>query len=248
MFRPLPRPFSPKSAATILALLACWLTTAAAQQSASSTPTAQPPTQEQHPRRTMGIIPGYNVTSEKDRKPLRPRQKFVLFLRNASDPFQFVSAGMTAGISMASGENRGYGQGGEGFAKRFGAAMADETSSEFFGSFLFPVMLRQDPRYFRKGEGPFGSRLGHAVTRVVVTRTDSGKRTANWSYLLAALVSASISNAYYPQSERTAGKTFARAGVSLGTGAALAVGAEFWPDIARKLSRKRPAPAPGNKP
>jgi hypothetical protein len=238
-----------RSIAAILALLACLPATAAAQQAGSNPPPAQQEQpQEQRPGRMMGIMSRRNVVSEKERLPLTPRQKFVLFVRNASDPVQFLTVGLTAGISQAADSNRGYGQGAEGYGKRYGAAFANAASSEFFGSFLFPVMLRQDPRYIRQGDGPLGSRLGHALTRVVVTRTDSGKRTFNLSYVLAALVSASISNAYYPQEERTAAKTFTRAGISMGTGAALAVGAEFLPDVARKLRRKHPPQGTGSKP
>ncbi len=246
MLQPLRRHLVPGLGVVVFAGFLGLATLAAAQE--PSNPSAAPPAPpqpEKRPGRVMGILPGSKIASEKDRQPLAPRQKFVLFLRNASDPFQFVSAAATAGISMTSHENRGFGQGGEGFAKRFGAAMADETSSEFFGTFVFPVMFHQDPRYFRKGEGAFGSRLGHALSRVVVTRTDKGKRTVNISYILAALVSAGISNAYYPQQERTAGKTFTRAGISMGTGAALAVWAEFLPDIAKKF-RHKPAPTAGN--
>jgi hypothetical protein len=232
-----------KPIAAVLALLVCIPATAAAQQAGSNPAPAQQQQSQKRPRRMMGIMSGRNVVSGQS-QPLTPHRKFVLFLRNASDPFQFLTVALSAGISQAADSNPGYGQGAEGYGKRYGAAFANATSSEFFGSFLFPVMLHQDPRYFRKGDGPFGSRMGHALTRVVVTRTDSGKRTFNLSYVLAALVSAAISNAYYPQEERTAGKTFARAGISMGTGAALAVGAEFWPDIARKLHHKRsPQPA-----
>jgi hypothetical protein len=238
-----------RSIAAVLALLACLPVTTAAQQAASDpSPAQQEQSQAQRPRRMMGIMSSRNVVGGKESQPLTPRQKFGLFLRNASDPVQFLTVGLTAGISQAADSNPGYGQGAEGYGKRYGAAFANAASSEFFGSFLFPVMLHQDPRYFRKGDGPFGSRLGNALTRVVVTRTDSGKRTFNLSYVLATLVSASISNAYYPQEERTAAKTFTRAGISMGTGAALAVGAEFWPDIARKLHRKQPPQPADTKP
>src|SRR5512135_3206623 len=152
-----------QSIAAVLALLTCLPATAAAQQAGSNPPPAQQEqSQEQHRRRMMGIMSTRNVVAEKERQPLTPRQKFVLFLRNASDPFQFLTVGLTAGISQAADSNRGYGQGAEGYGKRYGAGFADATSSEFFGSFLFPVMLHQDPRYLREGDGPFGRRLGHA--------------------------------------------------------------------------------------
>ncbi len=160
--------------------------------------------------------------------------KFCRFAKNSSSPYQFVFAGARAGISQAADTIPGYGQGGEGYAKRFAAAMGDEAAGEFFGTFLYPVMFHQDPRYFRKKTGSAGSRIGYALTRVFVTRGDNGEKQVNYSKILGCFSSAAMSNAYYPDNERTAGKTFERAGINLVSTAGFNIFKEFWLDFRHK--------------
>src|SRR3954451_11173628 len=207
-----------RSAIAVLFLLLA-VTLLQAQQTAPSTAPAQdPPSKE---RRMFGIGPKFDVSERDNPRALTPNEKFRLFATDATRPYQFLAAAAVTGISMTGHENRGFGQGGEGFAKRFGAAMADEASSAFFGEFLFPTIFRQDPRYFRRGSGSGGERLGYAISRVVVTRSDSGSSQFNFSKVLGAMSSGALANAYYPDSERTVGRTFTTIGINLGTAAGL---------------------------
>jgi len=170
--------------------------------------------------------------------PLTPQQKFELFGRRTVDPYFVVGAAAGAGISQAADTNPGYGQGGEGYAKRFGAAVADEASSNFFGTFLYPTIFHQDPRYFPKGKGyTGGERVGYAVSRVFVTRTDSGGSTFNISRVLGSLTSATLSNVYYSVHEQTGAKTAERFGINLAAQAGFNVLREFWPGIFHKKDK-----------
>jgi hypothetical protein len=103
--------------------------------------------------------------------------------------------------------------------------------------------LKEDPRYFRLGEGTFKHRFGYVISQIIVAHQDKGGRTFNWSTTLGALSSGSISNAYYPQADRGFGLTMNRAGISLLYGSLGNLGSEFWPDIDHKLFHRRPKAA-----
>jgi len=190
-------------------------------------------------QRILGVVPQFTVANIKDAHPLSPGQKFGLFARSAFDPVQFAIVGVQAGISQATNSFPDYGQGAEGFGKRYGAAFADQASSGFWGTFVYPSLLKQDPRYFRLGEGSFGKRTSYAVSRVFVTHADRGGKQFNFSGIMGAFTAGAISNAYYPSRDRGAGLTFSRGGIALGYSMAGYVFDEFWPDISRKLFHKK---------
>jgi hypothetical protein len=174
--------------------------------------------------------------------PLTSGQKFKLFLSKSTAPPQILSSAASSGISEARGTLSGYGQGGEGFGKRFGSSMASGASSHFFGTFLFPALLREDPRYFVRLNGGFAARAGHALRRAVMIRTDAGSETFNWPGTLGPLAAEGLANAYLPDSERTVGKTFERYGYRIGFGAANNLLKEYWPTIFKRLRIAKVAP------
>lgn len=167
--------------------------------------------------------------------PLSVGDKFKLFASNSISPGALVGAAFGAGIGQAENSPRGYGQGGEGYAKRFGSGMARNASSEFFGTFLLASMLREDPRFFPQTEPTLGGSIKYAVTRVFVTRSDDGRDVANWSGLLGPAMGEGLANAYWPEDERTAGKTLERYGIDLGTRAGLNLLRNYWPVFFKKL-------------
>ena len=167
--------------------------------------------------------------------PLTARDKFLHFGRDAISPLTFVGAAAAAGISQAINSEPAFGQGGRAYIRRFGAAVADTESRRFFADFVFPAVLHEDPRYFRKAQGGAGARMGYAITRLLVTRRDSGARGFNFSEVLGTLASAGLSNAYLRERERTASKTMQRAGVSFAVDAGFNLLREFLPDIWRKM-------------
>ena len=188
-------------------------------------------------------LPQFTVTEGTSAPPLTRRGKFLLFYKTTFDPAEFVLVGLESGISQAENSYPGYGQGAAGYGKRYGAAFADQATSGFFGVFLYPTLLKEDPRYFRLGQGSTAHRFGYALTRVVICHKDNGGRTFNWSNVLGALSSGSISNAYYPQADRGFGLTMERAGISLVYGSLGGLGSEFWPDLQKKLFHRHPKAA-----
>lgn len=227
-----------------LVICACAVQLVAAQQGGASLPESPGQTsqaEKDQAGRMLGI-PQFGVTNEKHPAPMSAGQKFHLFYRTAIDPAQFVVIGLEAGISQASNSFPGYGQGAAGYGKRYGAALADQVSSQFFSNFAYPVLLKQDPRYFRMGEGPVKQRIFYALVQEFVGHKDGGRKTFNWPTTLGALTAGGISNAYYPEDDRGFGLTVSRAGVSMLYGSLSGLGNEFWPDISRKLHRKKSVP------
>jgi hypothetical protein len=183
-----------------------------------------------------------HVTQDLNSAPMSNRQKFGLFARESVAPGQFIGAAFTAGISQAADGFSGYGQGASGYGKRFGAAVADSVSGKFFGTFLFPVILNEDPRYYRKANGSFGSRLGWALKKTFITRKDDGSWSMGYSKILGNVAAGTLSNAYYPSSDRGVGLTAQRAAVLTAFNFTGSIMQEFWPDVAAKLlGKKKPA-------
>ena len=194
--------------------------------------------EEEHPR-LFWIFPTYTVADAKSVRPLTARGKWRLFVKNETDPFTVGWVAFEAGLAQASDGFSGYGQGAAGYGKRFGAGLADQTAGEFFGTFLFPSVLHQDPRYYRLGAGPFKKRLGHALIRPVLTHKDSGGRAFNWSGMLGSIATSSLSNAYYPEENRGVGATFSRVAMSIPSSMIDEVVNEFGPDLEKKIVGKK---------
>ncbi|HEY7095320.1 MAG TPA: hypothetical protein VH437_01240 [Terriglobales bacterium] len=170
--------------------------------------------------------------------PLTVSQKFKLTTDYFS-PFTLVYVGMSAGFDQAFDFKSGYGQGAEGYAKRFGADFTSGFTHAFFVNGVFPAVLHQDPRYFRQGQGSAGSRVSYALSRAVVTRQDSGQRAFNYSALLGSTVSSGLAHFYYPESDRSASGFAIRIGYQMLSEAGFNVMREYYPDLARKIFKKK---------
>lgn len=208
---------------------------------------------QEQSQKALGVVPMFGVTSRHNAPPLSSSGKFYLMAKTFLDPFPYVASAFQAGIAQASNSFEGYGQGAEGFGKRYGATLADSASSNFFSNYFYPVLFRQDPRYFRLGEGTKKKRVWHSLEQEFVARQDSGGRNVHWSNILGAFTAGTISNAYYPPSDRGVGLTVSRAVIALGYGSAGNLALEFWPDISHKLFHKRkneahPTEPPGTTP
>jgi hypothetical protein len=178
-----------------------------------------------------------------DKGPLDARQKLELAVDETVSPSRFLGSMFTSGIGQARDSFPGYGEGWGGYGKRFGSSIASTASNNVFGTFLLPSMLHQDPRYFVKAFGSPRSRILYALERVVVTRTDSGRSTLNWSGVLGGLMAESLATSYLPDEERTAPKTFTRFGVRLGFSALDNVVKEYWPTIFKSLGITKLVPS-----
>lgn len=173
---------------------------------------------------------------------LTSKQKLELFAAKSTAPSRILSSAIGAGIGQARDSLPGYGQGGEGYAKRFGSSMASGASTEFFGTFLFASLFHTDPRYFVILHGGPLRRISYGISRLVVARTDAGTPGANWPGLLGPLFSEGLANSYLPAREQTAGRTFRRYGVRLGFTAGSNILKEYWPSIFRSLRIAKIAP------
>ena len=194
-------------------------------------------------QRVLGFIPNFYVVYDAHPAPLSPRQKFSLAWRDSIDPISFASAGFFAGIEQAQNTFKGYGQGAQGYAKRFGANYADGFSSDMLGGALFPSLLHQDPRYYYKGKGSIASRTLYAVAMAVMCKGDNGHWQFNYSALAGDLAAGGLSNLYYPSSDQNSfGVILDTTAIGMGEGA---IGNIFQEFVVRKLTpsaRKQPAP------
>jgi hypothetical protein len=171
--------------------------------------------------------------------PLTAKQKFKVVLRSSFDPVEYPYIGFLAGISQAQDSEPAFGQGAAGYGKRYGAAFADNAIENFMTGAILPSLLHQDPRYYQLGQGSFRHRVIYAVSRLFVTRSDSGRREFNASEVLGSAASAAIATySYHPVEDRTVPNTVSVWGTQVGWDA-VAIGVkEFWPDIRRKVRRR----------
>ena len=193
----------------------------------------------QHDSRIFGILPNYRtVGTSQNVKPLSSEEKWRLATAEAFDPAAFLVAGVFAGVGQAEHQFPSWGQGAKGLGRRYEAAFADQAVGDYLTGAAFPILFREDPRYFRMGHGAFVRRMGYALGRIAVTRTDAGSNQANYSEFLGNAVAAGIANAYNPAEERTFGNTVQKFGTQLATDALFNVLKEYWPDIHRKLLQR----------
>jgi hypothetical protein len=206
------------------------------------TPQQQAPAQQRdtsHDRLFWALPNFLTVENAENVPPLTAGQKFKLVARGIYDPMEFVLVGFVAGLGQASDSDPSYGQGAQGYAKRYGTAYGDNAIENFMAYAVFPSVLHQDPRYYQLGQGGFRKRAVHAISRVVLTRSDSGQTQFNYSELLGASSAAAISTyAYHPQSERSFGNVATVWGTQMGWDVATYLVKEFWPDLRKKKDKQ----------
>ncbi len=165
---------------------------------------AQQVEQQEH-QRILGVVPNFNTSYVQDAAPLSRKQKLSLAFKSATDVGNILVAAADAAYNEWTDQFPEYGEGMKGYAKYLGASYADAFDGTMLGNAIFPILLKQDPRFFRKGTGSFNSRLFYAVGTTFWCKNDSGSRGPNYSNLLGNLAAGGISNLYYPASDRGAG-------------------------------------------
>jgi hypothetical protein len=186
--------------------------------------------------------------------PLTAKQKFGVVARGTFDYIEYPWWGILAAISQAENSEPAFGQGWASYGKRYGTTAADSTVENFMVGAVFPSLLRQDPRFYQLSEGSFTHRMFYSVSRIFVTRSDSGKTQFNFSEILGSASGAAISTySYHPRStylstptnprqfvpsERTLSNAFDVWYTQVSLDAITIVVKEFWPDIHRKMSHK----------
>jgi hypothetical protein len=191
--------------------------------------------------RLFFTLPNFlSVENAADAPPLTAAQKFQVTARSAFDPVNFAWFGLLAGMSQAQNSEPGYRQGWRGYEKRYAAYMGDGVIENLSTQAVLPALLHQDPRFFQSGQGGFWRRTSYAVSRILITRTDSGQAQFNYSEILGSAAAAGISTyTYHPRGDRTVANTASVWGSEVGYDALTYVIKEFWPDLRRKLNKSR---------
>ncbi len=184
------------------------------------------------PKRILWVIPNYRAVSANTHLP-PPTFKDELWLatQDTFDYSYFILVAGLAGIDMAGKSQPAFGQGAEGYGKYYWHNFADGGIENYMTEAIVPVATREDPRYYTMGKGGFVKRTGYAVTRLFITRTNSGKSTFNLSEIIGAGAAAGIGNTYYPAESNPWVKTYQRWGTQVGLDGVFNVLKEFWPDI-----------------
>jgi len=210
---------------------------AAAQQSQREK--AEEQLKQQEKQRVMGVMATFNTTRNPDAVPLSSEQKFKLFFRSSTDPWPFLLTAVVAGIGQAENSNPTWGQGMQGYGKRYGAGYGDYFIGNLFGNAILTSLLREDPRYFQKGTGSAAKRFLWAAGSTVWCKRDKGTWGPNYANVGGNMIGAAIGRFYYPASGRTVGDTISDGLTVSAEGIVGAEVIEFWPDLVRAHHRKQ---------
>lgn len=212
---------------------------------------------EQNQQRILGVMPMFNVVNGANSiPPLRPKQKFQLFWKSSTDPFIFGLDAIIAGIGQAEDSNAGtktvqnpdgstrverwgFPQGASGYFQRYATTYADTFDGNFWGNAVLPVLLKEDPRFYRMGTGSFSRRFLWAASTTVWCRRDNGKWGPNYANVAGNFIGGGIANLYYPSEEGGFEKTTVSALTVTAEGTFGAELLEFWPDIEHHFLKKR---------
>jgi hypothetical protein len=226
--------------------------------------TKQPPSsdevlRQEEKQRAFGVMPMFQTVSlanSKNIPALRPKQKFQLMLKSTTDPFVFAQDAVLSGIGQARNTNSGtetvtnpngttsqvrwgFGQGASGYFKRFGASYADTADGNFWGNAVLPVLLKEDPRYYRMGYGSFVRRFSYSAETALWCRRDNGTWGPNYANVAGNFISGGISNLYYPDQDTGVEKTVIGAMTVTAEGVIGSELIEFLPDIEHYFLKNR---------
>jgi hypothetical protein len=204
----------------------------------------EPPVQAPQDKRMFGVLPN-NRTTEASLPfhRITAKQKMTIAYKDSFDWPVYPTAAAFAALYQLEDQNHSYGQGMAGYGKRFGAAYGDQMIGNMMTEGIVPSLVHQDPRYFRLGEGTKWSRMGYSLSRILITRTDSGHSSFNIPEWGGNALSVAISNAYSPDT-RTAADNAQKLLIACATDAFSNVLKEFWPDVKRHFQKKREQKSP----
>jgi hypothetical protein len=221
--------------------------------SSSQTSAQQPETQqsrheqaeeqikEEEKQRVVGVVPTFNITYRQDAIPLTAGQKMNLAFHSAVDPVTIGTAFVVAGYHEVANDLSGFSWGVKGYGERVGAAYLDSFNATMLSNAVFPILCRQDPRYFRLGHGTVHHRILYSLATNFVAKNDyNGKWGPNYGNILGNMSAGALSNLYYPNSNAGFGLTLTTTAIQIAEGAGGSIFNEFWPDISRKVLHKDP--------
>ena len=190
-------------------------------------------------KRIMGVLPNYRTADGTvPFHSISSKYKLTIASKDSFDWPNYIIGGVFAGLYQAEDQHPSFGQGVAGYARRYGTSYADQVIGNMLTEGFMPILLHEDPRYFRKVHGSVMGRIVYSLTRVLITKTDSGKTTFNFAEVVGNGIGSSISNLYYAD-ERSLSDTGIRMGTQIATDSLSNLLKEFWPDIKRHLHRKQ---------
>ncbi len=192
-------------------------------------------------KRILGVLPNYRTVQDTGNvAPISAKHKIWIASKDSFDYPIWITAAGFAGLYQIENENPEFGQGLKGYAKRYAASFADQAIGNLMTEGIFPCILHEDPRYYRRGRGNVLYRTGYALTRILVTHTDAGGQRFNFSEVVGNSLAVAISNLYYTQ-DREALDNAQKLGLQLGTDAISNVMKEFWPDVKHRFLKRKPS-------
>lgn len=190
-------------------------------------------------KRIFWIIPNYRTSpSLHPYVPMTRSQKLKIATEDAFDRGTFILAVLFAGEGQLTNSDPSFGQGIAGYGRYLGTAYADFVIGDYMTEGFYPVLLHQDPRYFRDGTGTTRSRLLYSAGQIFLTHGDNGKTQFNFSEIVGNSTAVAISQAYYPDN-RDWRDAIQGLGTQLGVDMAANILKEFWPDLERKFGHKK---------
>lgn len=216
---------------------------ASANPPAAQNPLAQMPNADAPPpqtKRILGLVPNFRaVNADEKLPPETVKEKFMDATQDSFDYSSIFLPAVIAGYNMATDATPEFRGGAAGYGRYFWHTAVDQTSENYWVEFIFPVVTREDSRYYTLGHGGFVKRTGYALSRAVITRSNSGAEVFNVSEIVGAGAAAGLSNAYYPSRERSLANTGSQWGLDVGVDAASFWFREFWPEINRSIFRDK---------
>ena len=223
----------------VLVLMAAASLGALAQQHPTDPAT---PTQSPEDKRVFGVLPNYRTTENSvPFQKITAKQKLTIAFKDSFDWPSYLTAGAFASLYQLEDQNPSFGQGMAGYSRRYGTAVGDQIIGNMMVEGIVPSLLHQDPRYFRLGDGSARHRAWYALTRIFVTRTDSGGSTFNFPEWGGNAAATAISNAYYPDT-RNVSDNVQKLLIACSTDAFSNVMKEFWPDVKRHFQKRKHEP------
>ncbi len=189
-------------------------------------------------KRVFGVLPNYRTADGSlPFAPITPGRKLLIATKDSFDWPVYITSGLFCSLYQIENQNPSFGQGMAGYARRYGTSLGDQVIGNMMTEGFMPILFHEDPRYFRRGSGSKKSRAVYALTRIFVTKTDSGQTTFNFAEVVGNSAAVAISNSYYPDT-RTVHDNVEKLGIQLATDAFSQLAKEFWPDIKRKFFKK----------
>lgn len=204
-------------------------------------PEAAPAASSKNDSRIFGILPNYRSTSVPQGQATRitAKDKFMMALKDSADPGAFVITTFYAGLAQGDGQYLSFGGGMRGFGRRYGMMLVDGFSGTYLTEAVFPAVFRQDPRYFRLGQGTTFQRVRYSLGRLVLARCDSGRTCFNYGEIGGNLAQTYLANVYYPRAERSTDNAALRLTLAIGSDGISNLVKEFWPDLEQSRTVRR---------